>query len=125
MAKQGIGVVTDESFDRLEAISGSDWIPVREYLPPMFKNVLVCGTTIGGECGVIQARRWTGWSSGWPGIEDGIEPPWEWLTKSDRRVYEVDRWKPVGYVRLSPFKIDNKYRQEIKVTLTGIAEERK
>ena len=83
--------------DMLKAYHNWRWISVDDELPKMCETVIVQGiidkTNIGFQ--IYEARRWTGWTSGWPGINEGKEPPWEWLTPQDTRIAEVKYWMPL------------------------------
>lgn len=73
------------------------WENVNKELPKMFVNVIVWGVI--EKINVIpqawQARRWSGWSNGWPGISEGKEPSdWIWLTSTDIKIYKVLLWMP-------------------------------
>ena len=71
--------------------SGSGWIRTKDFLPEMFKGVLVYGTPysrdVGGR-GIYEARRWTGCS--WE-----EKDTWEWCTPGDRTLVDVDYWMPL------------------------------
>ncbi len=69
-------------------------IPIAERLPKMFTNVLVYGVVEKQNiCPQIwEARRFTGWSTGWPGCVEGKEAPWYWLTPNDSLVKDVTYW---------------------------------
>jgi len=77
-------------------LHGGNWIPTNVSLPPMFETVFVRGDTKEYPFHLYCARRWTGWSSGWPGISEGKEPPWDWIASpSDFPITNVTHWFPM------------------------------
>lgn len=69
-------------------------INVADQLPPWFENVLVYGTAkrLNVSPQFWQARRWTGWTSGF--MQDGVDQRGigEWLTPCDYVVRDVVYW---------------------------------
>ncbi len=78
-------------------VAAPHWISAKEVLPPMFVDVMVWG--IIEKFNVChqawQARRWSGWTSGWQ-TSDVIDPPdWIWTAPCDYNVRDVTHWMPM------------------------------
>jgi len=66
------------------------WISTREFLPPMFHNVIVWGCPEKGCTHAYQARRWTGYTSG-----PDRGKYWTWTMPNDRDIGDVTHWMPM------------------------------